>query len=66
MYNKPILLLDGKKLSKMGIDSAKSWFVVDRSGKLIFFTDCINVKKGHSVVFFILYSKRYIDDVTGI
>ena len=50
----------------MGIDSAKSWFAVDRSDKLIFFMDYINVKKGHSVVFFILYSKRYIDEVTGI
>ena len=34
----------------MGINSAKSWFEVDRSGKLAFFTDYINVKKGHSVV----------------
>ena len=55
--NKPILLLDGKKLSKL-LD-------VDRSGKLVFFTDYINVKKGHSVAFFILYSKRYVE-VTGI
>ena len=49
----------------MGINYAKSWFTVDGSGKLVFFTDYINVKKGHSVVFFILYSKRY-DEVTGI
>ena len=45
----------------MGINSAKSWFAVDRGGALVFFTDYINVKKGHSVVFFILYSKRYVE-----
>ena len=49
----------------MGINFAKSWFAVDRSGKRVFFTDYINVKKGYSVVFFILYSKRYVE-VTGI
>ena len=37
----------------MAINSAKSWFAVDRSVKLVFFADYINVKKGHSVVFFI-------------
>ena len=37
----------------MGINSAKSWFAVDRSGKPFFFTDYINVKK------------RYVE-VTGI
>ena len=41
----------------MGIYSTKSWFAVDRSGKLVFFTDYINIKKGNSVVFFILLSK---------
>ena len=45
----------------MGINSAKSWSAVDISGKLVFFTDYINVKKGHSVVFFILYSKSSLD-----
>ena len=45
----------------MGINSAKSWFAVDKSGKLVFFTVYINVKRGHSVVFFILYSKRYVE-----
>ena len=45
----------------MGINSAKGWFSVDRSGKLVLFTDYIDVKKGHSVVFFILYSKRYVE-----
>ena len=49
----------------MGINSAKSLFAVDRSGKLVFFEDYINVKKGHSVVFFILCSKRYVK-ATGI
>ena len=37
--------------NKLGINSAKSWF--DRSDKLVFFKDYINVKKGHSVVIFI-------------
>ena len=45
----------------MGINSAKGWFSVDRSGKLVLFTDYIDVKKGHSVVFFIVYSKRYVE-----
>ena len=49
----------------MGINFAKSWFAADRGGELVFFADYINVKKGHSVVFFILYSKRYVE-VTGI
>ena len=40
---------------KMGINSTKGWFVVDRSGKIVVATDYINVKKGHSVVFLILY-----------
>ena len=44
----------------MGINSAKSWFAVDRSGKLVFFTDYINFKKGHSAVFFILYGNRIV------
>ena len=37
----------------MGINSAKSWFALDKSGKLALFTDYINVKEGHSVIFFI-------------
>ena len=49
----------------MGINSAKSWFAVDRSDKLVFFADFISAKKGHSVFFFILKSKRYVD-LTGI
>ena len=32
---------------------------------LVFFTDYINVKKRHPIVFFILHSKRYVE-VTGI
>ena len=49
----------------MGINSVKGWFAVDRCGKLVLFMDYTKVKKGHSVVFFILYSKRYVE-VTGI
>ena len=30
----------------MGVNSTKSWFAVERSGKLVFFTDYVNVKKG--------------------
>ena len=49
----------------MGINSAKSWFLVDRRDKLVFFTDYINFKKEHPVVFFILYSIKYVE-MTGI
>ena len=38
-----------------GISYAKRWFAVDRSGKIAFFIDYINVKKGNSVVFFMFY-----------
>ena len=44
-----------------GYEFHKSRFAVDRSGKLVFLTDYNNVKKGHSVVFFILYGKRWSD-----
>ena len=43
----------------MSINSAKSWFVVDRGCKFPLFTGYIYFKKKH--VFFILYSKRYVD-----
>ena len=49
----------------MGINLAKSWFAVERSDKRTLFFDYINIKKGHSVFFFILYSKKYVE-VTGI
>ena len=45
----------------MSIKFAKSWFAVDRGCKFVLFTDYIYVKKGQSVVFFIFYSKKYVD-----
>ena len=35
---------------KMSINSAKSWFAVDRGFKIALFTDYIYIKKGHSIV----------------
>ena len=46
---------------KMSINSAKSWFAVDRGYKIVLFTDYNYVKKGDSVVFFIFYSEGYVD-----
>ena len=37
----------------MDVNSTKNLFSVERSGKLAFFTDYVNVKKGHSIVFFL-------------
>ena len=45
----------------MIINSAKSWFAVDRACKFALFAGYIYVKKGHSVVFFIFYDKTYVD-----
>ena len=45
----------------MSINSTKTWFAVDRGCKFVLFTDYIYVKEGHSVFFFIFYSKRYVD-----
>ena len=38
----------------MGINSAKSWFAVDKSGKIVFFTDYINVKNVKSFSFYVV------------
>ena len=45
----------------MGINSAKSWFAVDKSGNSASFTDYINVKKGHSVV--VVFSFSIVKDM---
>ena len=44
-----------------GYKFPKSWFALNRIGKSAFFTDYENVKKGHSVLFFILHSKRDVE-----
>ena len=54
------------KTVKMGINFLKSWFVADRSGESALFTDYINIKNAHSVVFFIFYSKRYVKVTSGV
>ena len=43
----------------MGISSAKSWFAVDRSGKLVFFRDYINIKIGLSFTKFHKLAKDF-------
>ena len=43
----------------MGINSAKSWFAVDRNGKPVFFTDYINVKIGLSFTKFHKLAKAF-------
>ena len=40
---------------------AKSGFGLDKGCKFPLFTDYFYVKKGHSAVFFICYSKRHAD-----
>ena len=45
----------------MSINSANSWFTVDRGCKFALFTDYIYVKKGHSVILLIFYCKGYVD-----
>ena len=40
--------------------SAKSCFAIDRGCKFALLTDYIYLNKGHSVVFFIIYNKRYV------
>ena len=44
----------------MSINSAKSCFAIDRGCKFTLLTDYIYLSKGHSVVFFIIYNKRYV------
>ena len=45
----------------MILSSAKSWLAVDRDCKFALFTDYIRVKKEHYLVFFISFSKGYVD-----
>ena len=59
--NRVNFVVGWKETVEISINSAKSWLAIDRGCKFALITDYIYVKKEHSVVFLIFYSKRYVD-----